>query len=157
MNAISLFGFRKCLWLLAMGVSASLLGGCGDTITDKDIGFISLSDTKALLLDKPGTAKAIDTRTPNDFARGHIPGAINLDLSQVAADKDSVDPALARYKTLIVYGEDAGSAAPRAMVKRFLRSGHKDPRMFAGGMAEWVNAGLQVEKSPSPSAKPTAK
>ena len=142
----------KSLLVLAICASCWLLGGCNDTVSDKDIVRASLTETRALLQDKPGVARAIDTRTATDFATGHIPGAINLDLAAVKEDKDSIDPALAKFKTLVVYGADAGSGAASAMSKRLMRAGHKNVRLFAGGYAEWTAAGLKVDGSGAPKA-----
>lgn len=135
----------KSLLTLTICASCWLLGGCNDTISDRDIEIVSLSQARALLQDKPGVARAVDTRTAQDFAAGHISGAVNLDLAAVSENKDSIDPALARFKTLVVYGTDPGSGASRAMTKRLMRAGHKDVRLFAGGYAEWTGAGLKVD------------
>lgn len=138
-------------------IALGLLTGCQDTVSDRDIEHVSLAQTRALL-DKPGTARAIDTRTPREFAAAHIPGALNLDLASVSADKDSIDPDLARYKTLVVYGADPGSGTAPAMAKRLMRAGHKGVKLFTGGLAEWVGSGLRTEgtgegRPPRPGAK----
>jgi rhodanese-related sulfurtransferase len=149
----------KCLATLVICAITGVLGACHDTVSDGDIQFATLTQTRALLQDKPGVARAIDVRTPADYAAAHIPGAQNLDLAMVSENKDSIDPALARYKTLVVYGQDPGSGSARAMAKRLMRAGHKGVLMFSGGMAEWTGAGLKVEgtdtKGPAPSATTT--
>ena len=135
----------KCLSLLMICLAAGLLGGCHDTINDGDIQFATLTQTRAMLQDKPGVARAIDVRTAKDYAEAHIPNALNLDLALVSENKDSIDPALARYKSVIVYGQDPGSATARAMSKRLMRTGHGGVFMFSGGMAEWTGAGLKTD------------
>lgn len=135
----------KCLMALMICAAAGLLGGCHDTINDGDIQFATLTETRALLQDKPGVARAVDVRMAKDYDAAHIPGALNLDLARVSENKDSIDPALARYKTLVVYGQDPGSATARAMAKRLMRAGHSGVMMFSGGMAEWTGAGLKVD------------
>ncbi len=144
----------KSLLVLSICGSCWLLGGCNDTVSDRDIEIVSLTQTRAILQDKPGVARAIDTRTGQEFAAGHIPGAVNLDLSSVKEDKDSIDPALAKFKTLVVYGSDAGSGSARAMCKRLMRAGHKQVRFFAGGYAEWTAAGLKVDGTGPPKTPP---
>jgi rhodanese-related sulfurtransferase len=131
---------------LLMGVGAGLVG-CSDTVSDRDIEFVTLPEVRKLTGDKPGTAALIDPRAADEFAAGHIPGAINRDLATVSERKDSLDPALARFKNLIVYGDDPGSGLARAMAKRLMRAGHKGVKMFSGGLAEWKGAGLKVETS----------
>lgn len=129
---------------------ASLLSGCGDTVSDRDIEFATLAEVRSWVQDKPGTAKLIDPRAPEEFAAGHLPGAQNLQLPAVSDRKDSIDPALARYKVLVVYGNDPGSAIARAMTKRLMRAGAGDVKLFGGGVVEWTRAGLPIEKSPLP-------
>ncbi len=133
-----------------------MLGGCGDKVSDKDVdeAIVSVSQARAILQDKPGAAKAVDSRSPAEYADGHIPGAVNLDLATVSDRKDAIDPALARYKTLVVYGEDPGSGSARAMAKRLMRSGAKDVRLLGGGFLEWKGAGLRVEQSARPPSAP---
>jgi rhodanese-related sulfurtransferase len=145
MMTIGVRGVGKCLLALAICASCGFLWGCHDTVSDDSIEMVTLTQARALLQDKPGVARAIDVRPPADFAAAHIPGALNLDLALVSENKDSIDPMLARYKTLVVYGQDPGSGSARAMVKRLLRASHKGARLFTGGMAEWTAAGLKVE------------
>ena len=142
---ITLRNVAKCLMTLVICAVGGLLGGCHDTISDGDIQFATLTQTRAVLQDKPGIARAVDVRTAKDFDEAHIPGALNLDLATVSENKDSIDPALARYKNLVVYGQDPGSGTARAMAKRLMRAGHDGVLMFAGGMAEWTGAGLKVD------------
>lgn len=141
----NLSNVSKCLLALVICAASGLLGGCHDTINDGDIQFATLTQTRSLLQDKPGVARAIDVRTAKDFDAAHIPGAMNLDLANVSENKDSIDPALARYKSVIVYGQDPGSGTARAMAKRLMRAGHNGVLMFSGGMAEWTGAGLKVD------------
>lgn len=140
---------------LLLGVTLVLMPtamvGCSDNVSDRDIEFVDLAEVRQLTQGnaKPGVAKLIDARTRAEFDAGHIPGAWNIELPQVSDKKDSIDPALARFKTLIVYGNDPGSGTARAMAKRLMRAGAKGVKMFAGGMAEWRGAGLKVEVTPS--------
>lgn len=154
---LNVVGVGKSLLAVAICGLACLLGGCNDHVSDLDIDVVSLTQVRAVLMDKPGVARAIDTRLPEEFAAGHIPGAMNLDLAAVSENKDSIDPSLASFKTLVVYGTDAGSGVARAMTKRLMRAGHKGVKLFAGGMAEWAGAGLKIEGvgagKPAPAAK----
>jgi rhodanese-related sulfurtransferase len=139
----------KLLSCMALCAVAALSTGCADHVSDKDIEAvtINLPQTRSFLQDKPGVALAIDTRTPADFSAAHIPGARNLDLSAVSAIPESIDPDLAAFNTLVVYGADPGSNSARAMTKRLIRAGHKDVKYFPGGMAEWLAAGMRTEGS----------
>jgi rhodanese-related sulfurtransferase len=137
---------RKSLLLIGLCAAAGVLTGCGDTISDADIEFVGLSDVRAVVQERSGNARLIDPRSAEEFAAGRIPGAVNLPLTRVPDGKDSLDPGLARFKRLIVYGNDPGSGLARAVTKRLMRSGAKDVKMFAGGLSEWTRAGLRVER-----------
>jgi rhodanese-related sulfurtransferase len=144
---------------MTLSAIAAAGSGCGDTVSEKNVEevTINLPQTRAILQDKPGEALAIDTRTPEEFAAAHIPGARNLDLSAVSAVPDSIDPELAAYNTLVVYGADPGSGSARAMTKRLIRAGHKGVKYFGGGFAEWLAAGMRTEGSGGgPRSRPTA-
>lgn len=125
-----------------LGISA---GGCSKQTTDRDIQPISLTEVRALL-DSPraGSTLLIDPRPPSVFAAGHIPGARNMQLSEVRQEA-GVNPTLDRYGQLVVYGDDPGTGSAVAMTKRLMMTGYKNVRMFMGGMSEWRRAGLPVE------------
>jgi rhodanese-related sulfurtransferase len=153
------FLFRKCLPLLALCAIAATATGCGDNVSDKDVedATLNLAQTRAVLQDKPGNALAIDSRTPAEFAAAHIPGAKNVELQDVKADHDSIDPELAAYKNLVIYGANPGDTSARAMVKRLIRAGHKGVKYFGGGFAEWVASGMKTEgAAPARPSRPAA-
>lgn len=148
---------RKALPVLVLCVIAVLVGGCNDTISDKDIEYIGLAQVKSAVDDKSGKTYLIDPRAPQDFALGHIPGASNLQLNKVSDRKDSLDPVLSRYKLLIVYGQAPNSDVAKGMTKRLMRAGAKDVKMFSGGFLEWSRSGLPIEKSAPDAAAPAAR
>lgn len=121
------------------------LGGCSKQITDKDIKSISLTEVRALMESgRPGAVLLIDPRSEAAFAQGHLPGARNIQLDEVRADRGT-DPTLERYGALVVYGDDPGTGSAVAMTKRLMMTGYKGVRWFAGGLSEWRRAGLKVE------------
>lgn len=129
-------------------------GGCSDNVSDRDIEMADLAEVRAAVA-KPDTIRLLDPRAPGQFAAGRIPTAINVPLADVSERKDDIDPRLARFKGLIVYGDDPGSGVARATTKRLMRTGYKGVKMFAGGLSEWKSAGLKLEGSPTPSPIPT--
>ncbi len=135
---ISMFGFT--------------LGGCAKSnISDRKIDYIDL--TRAVdLYEKQqredDTALFIDTRKPERFAQGHIPGAQNLRTPDIDL-RYGTDPAIARHKNLIIYGENAGTANTHAMAKRMIEAGYngfakRRVKVFLGGWREWEITGLPI-------------
>lgn len=132
---------------LLVGLALALgAAGCKASITQKDIerNRIGVGDVSARTR---GNAAAetlvVDARSSAEFEAGHIPGARNMRLPDVP--EEGRDPALERYKMIIVYGEDPGSATANALAKRLMGAGYKHVRFFGGGMQSWRAAGLPVE------------
>lgn len=139
----------RCVALATGGLFVSSMIGCGDNVSDKSIEFVPMAEVRNKLNSgKPEAMVLVDPRGTAEYASGRLPGAMSLQLSEVAEEKDSLDPRLARYKQIVVYGNDPGSAVARAMTKRLIRSGAKNVRFYSGGVAEWTGAGLELERDP---------
>ena len=94
----------------------------------------------------------IDARPPSAFAAGHIPGARNIRLNNI--DAKERDPALERYKAIIVYGETPGPTIERATAKRLIEARYDDVRWFEDGFQAWVRGGMPVARSEAARPKP---
>ena len=78
----------------------------------------------------PG-AVLVDVRTPDEFAGGHIPGAVNVPLQQISAAETAVPQ---KTTPLFVYClSGARSAQATAALKRM---GYDDVRTI-GGIGRW--------------------
>jgi thiosulfate/3-mercaptopyruvate sulfurtransferase len=105
----------------------------------------------------PGTL-IIDTRKPDAYARGHIPGAFNLstydcfvkstqpaDLAEFRAQVATLYGAIGatRERSVVVYEDDTGMRAARELwIFEYL--GHTNVRMLHGGLKAWVAEGGEV-------------
>ena len=106
----------------------------------------------------------LDLRPAEDFASGHVPTAVHIDLWGVSLI--DTDPAPLRAfmwmidhvlnlrgvtadTPVVVYDEQSGVRAARAFW--FLEYfGHPDTRMLDGGFGAWVRAGLPVTRDVAP-------
>lgn len=142
------------LGLAGIILAAMTLGGCTKSnISDRKIEYIDL--TRAVNLyekqqHENDTALFIDTRKPERFAEGHIPGAKNMRTPDIDL-RYGTDPELERYKNLIIYGENPGQANTHAMAKRMIEAGYnsfmkKRIKVFLGGWSEWEITGLPIEE-----------
>lgn len=111
---------------------------------------------------KEGDVLVIDARKAADYARGHIPGAVNfttydvfaLDtrpegLAAFASDLGTryLSIGISNLRPVVVYEEDTGMRAARdAWLLQFL--GHREVRMLHGGLAAWRAAGCEVNEQP---------
>ena len=98
----------------------------------------------------------IDLRPAEMFARGHLPGAVHLDLFGVSLIDTSPAPldaflwmighllvarGVSADRTVVVYDDQSGIRAARAFW--FLEFfGHPDPRLLDGGVSAWMRQGL---------------
>jgi thiosulfate/3-mercaptopyruvate sulfurtransferase len=114
-----------------------------------------------------GTPLVIDLRPAEDFAAGHIPGAVHLDLWGVSLIDTDPAPLKAFMwmvdhlfnlrgvdaKTpVVVYEDQSGMRAARAFW--FLEYfGHPRVQVLDGGINAWVRAGLPVTRDAAPPPK----
>lgn len=90
----------------------------------------------------------LDSRSLEEFDAGHLPTAVNLRLEDLASGRTT---GLSRYSTIIVYGQNPGSATATALAKRLISLGYGGVRLFEGGVDAWRSAGLPLERTdPSP-------
>ena len=87
----------------------------------------------------------VDIRSPKDFAKSHIAGAVNLPLERISTGVET----LPKDKPVVVYesGLAAGDvcAASRAAAGVLTARGIKDVRVYHDGFAAWQKAGGAVQ------------
>ena len=83
----------------------------------------------------------LDVRTRDEFARGHVPGALNIPVKELRARLREVLPLKAQE--LVVYCE----AGPRAQLayRGLSGAGFARLRLLKGHMRGWREAGLPIE------------
>jgi len=81
----------------------------------------------------------LDVRSAEEFAGGHVPGAINISHEQVAARIGELDP----EREVVVYCERGSRAAKAADV---LGSAGFDVKHLTGDMSGWREQGLPIER-----------
>lgn len=77
----------------------------------------------------------LDVRDAGQFAKGHVPGAVNIEWRQVFAQRAK----LPRDKTILVYCNTSSFAAQVAMPLR--RDGFENVRLLYGGYNGWKARG----------------
>jgi rhodanese-related sulfurtransferase len=82
----------------------------------------------------------LDVRTPQEFAEGHVPGAVNVPYDQVASRLAEVP----KDKDIVLYcrsGRRAGLAADVLAASGYTRLSHLE-----GDMPAWIEKGRPVAK-----------
>lgn len=77
----------------------------------------------------------IDARDAGQFAKGHIPGAINMDWRQVLAKRASIP----KDKPVLIYCNTGSLSAQAGFALRV--AGWDNLRILQGGMEEWKAKG----------------
>ncbi len=77
----------------------------------------------------------IDARDAGQFARGHIPGAINMDWRQVLAKRNEIP----KDKPVLIYCNTGSLSAQAGFAMRV--AGWENLRILQGGMEEWKAKG----------------
>jgi thioredoxin 1 len=96
---------------------------------------VSLEQFEKLLAEK-SNALILDVRTPEEFAAGHVKGAVNLNIYD-AGFKDALTK-LDKTKPVLVYCKAGGRSADAATQMQEL--GFSEVYNFGGGMLAWANA-----------------
>lgn len=77
----------------------------------------------------------IDARDPAQFAKGHIPGAVNMDWRQVLAKRNSIP----KNRPVLIYCNTGSLSAQAGFALRV--AGWDNVRILQGGMQEWKAKG----------------
>ena len=85
--------------------------------------------------DDYGKLYVLDVRDAGQFAKDHIPGAVNIEWRQVFAQRAK----LPKDKTILVYCNTSSFAAQVAMALRM--DGFENVRILHGGYGEWKARG----------------
>jgi len=100
---------------------------------------------QALALHAAGQARFVDARFAEDFALGHIPGALSvapgLFEDQIAALLGAPDPA----RPLVLYCSSPSCPMSHELALFLDSMGYEALSVYPGGMAEWTAAGGPVE------------
>lgn len=89
---------------------------------------------------QPKQLVVLDVRTPQEFAEGHVPGAVNVPHDQIASRLAEVP----KDKDVVLYcrsGRRAGMAADVLAANGYTRLSHLE-----GDMLAWQEKGRPVEK-----------
>jgi rhodanese-related sulfurtransferase len=121
------------------------------------IRFITLAEAEDLFAQRIQTGQGavfIDSRSRQDYAAGHIPGALNLPAGEWKDDKKTPSEGLLTTalsfpedQVLVVYCEGGDCQTSVSLAQFIHEKGYSDIRILSGGWAEWVAAGLPEESS----------
>jgi rhodanese-related sulfurtransferase len=84
----------------------------------------------------------VDVREDNEWAKGHLPGAIHLSKGVIERDIETTIP----DKNTKIVCQCGGGFRSALVVENLQRMGYTNAFSLAGGWREWNEKGLPVEK-----------
>jgi rhodanese-related sulfurtransferase len=142
----------KRMWMGAVVLGLMWFGGgCETSVSERDVEKAAITPGEVYRLirardgGRPNAVLILDPRGTEDFAAGHVPGAVNVPLHAVRTGGER-DARWEAYSTIVVYGADPGSAAARGLAKRLMGAGYRDVRFMRDGFAGWSRAEYPVER-----------
>lgn len=126
---------RHTLFVILMAMSAVQISGCNG---NENIVSVSAPEFDKEI--KADSVQLLDVRTPQEYAEGHIDGALNINLQsddfQKMAEKD-----LSKDATILVYCRSGRRSMDAAEI--LTKLGYKVVNL-KGGIIEWKEEGLPV-------------
>lgn len=97
-----------------------------------------------------GAALFVDARSPDEYAAGHIPGAINLPFDDVFKKPELAKALDAKGRPIFSYCDGGDCELSRSLAFSLLDQGQHRVVVFTDGMAGWNGAKLDVHKGAQP-------
>lgn len=104
---------------------------------NKDKYLLSINEFETKLKDNAGIAQLIDVRTPEEYMRGHLKRAINLNFNDDNFE-DIVKAKLDKTRPVFVYCFSGRRSTDAAVFLRDL--GYQEVYDMAGGFAKWTSS-----------------
>ncbi len=125
---------KRAIYLIAMTMCISQASGCNNN----DIPSVSAPEFEQQI--KADSVQLLDVRTPQEYAEGHIAGAVNIDVQS-----DDFQPTarqeLSKDSTILVYCRSGRRSLDAAEILTHL--GYRVVNL-KGGILDWQASGLPV-------------
>jgi rhodanese-related sulfurtransferase len=94
-----------------------------------------------------GAAAIVDARSTEEFAEGHIPGAVNLPFDDVYRDEARLKAFDSGGRPIIVYCGGGDCELSKSLALSLVQvGGQKKVLVFTGGITDWQKAGYPLVK-----------
>lgn len=110
------------------------------------IGFKNMTaeDLKAEMADKKSRVLVVDARTAEEYAEGHIPGAINIPPERFKAIAGYLPTN--KSAPIVFYCRGYNCTLSQSAAMAALRAGYTNIRLYRGGFPEWSAKGYKIAK-----------
>ena len=107
----------------------------------RNVPRISIDELKVLM--EKNAVLVIDVRDPDSFRKGRIPGAVNVDYTQVLQQADRFK---GETRTIVTYCACARDMTSARAAVDLAEKGIPGAKALVGGGDEWIQCGEKVEK-----------
>ena len=107
----------------------------------RNVPRVSIDELKALM--QQNAVLVLDVRNADEFASGHIPGAINLNYTRVTAEGGRFK---GESRTIVAYCACANEMTAARAAVDLAALGIPGAKALQGGWDEWLARGEKVEK-----------
>ena len=128
--------------LVLVGFAVVLFSGCTNGQAQTGSNNLQATDFAQKIKELPG-APVVDVRTPEEFAKGHLPNAKNIDLN--GNDFNAQISQLDKSKLIFVYCLSGGRSGQAA--KQMRENGFTQVYELSGGIMKWRAANLPETNS----------
>jgi thiosulfate sulfurtransferase len=148
------FAAKALSIVLLVGASLSLSSGLStvalaevealaeeDAQAIRNVPRISIDELKALM--EKNAVLVIDVRDPDSFKKGRIPGAVNVDYTQVLQQADRFT---GETRTIVTYCACAREMTSARAAVDLAEKGIPGAKALVGGWDEWVQRNEKIER-----------
>ena len=123
---------------LAIVVVAAVAVG-GQAI--RNVPRISIDELKTLMA--KNAVLVLDVRTAEEYAQGHIPGAVNINYTEVFQQAEKFK---GETRTIVAYCACAREMTSARAAVDLAQKGIAGAKALVGGWDEWIQRGERIEK-----------
>lgn len=125
---------QSAAWAMALGIT---LSACAVTVQEGQYGSIGVEAAQSLMA-TPERPIVLDVREPEEFAAGHVPGAVNVPLGTVAGWA-ATQPKDVPYVVICQTGRRSAKAS-----QTLVDHGFTNVTNVEGGTSAWRQHGFPV-------------
>ncbi len=107
----------------------------------RNVPRISIDELKALMA--KNAVLVIDVRTAEEYAKGHIPGAVNINYTEVFQQAEKFK---GETRTLVAYCACAREMTSARAAVDLAQKGITGAKALVGGWDEWLQRGEKIER-----------
>lgn len=96
-----------------------------------------------------GAALFVDARSAEEYAEGHIPGAVDLPFDDVFKKPELAKSLDTRGRPIVTYCGGGDCELSKSLAFSLIEAGQKKVLVFTGGLPGWKDAGNRIATGPS--------